>query len=220
LSVEIIDKVNNWLDKTFSPNGKKIFILFLAIAFSSLIYFCLPALNKKNNVPVEETVIGEIDENPDNGDLTEFEIDEIEAVDDTMVTLNVDESGRANPFLPGAEAIVTRDTRQFGYDLMAPPENLDAPNDASRVMTTKISGILYDTKKPSAILNIEGQDYLVRVGDYINNYKILSITKDLVSVQLGSNVYKARVGEAFTEVPLNYNTVYDLEHRFGGARRR
>ena len=53
-----------------------------------------------------------------------------------------------------------------------------------------ISGILYDKFSPSAILNIEGTDYLVKKGDVVNNYKVLNILEDSVTVKLGENVYK------------------------------
>ena len=78
---------------------------------------------------------------------------------------------------------------------------------------------MYDEKNPSAILNIEGEDYLVKTGDNINNYRILSISKDIVTVQLGMNVHKARVGEIISDATVNHNNVYDLHNKFGGAKR-
>ena len=86
---------------------------------------------------------------------------------------------------------------------------------ATEIMTTKVSGIMFDKFNPSAILNINGTDYLVRSGDIINGYKILSIGKETVTVQFGSNVYKASVGELFTGQGINYNTVSNLENKFG-----
>ena len=77
---------------------------------------------------------------------------------------------------------------------------------------------MYDTYNPSAILNIKGSDYLVRSGDIINGYKILAIGKELVTVQKGANVYKAGVGELFNESGINYNTVSNLESKFGGRK--
>ena len=93
-------------------------------------------------------------------------------------------------------------------------EDIDAVN----VIKTKVSGIMYDKFNPSAILNIGGADHLVRSGDIINNYKILAINPDNVTVQLGSNVYKAGVGQLFTGDGINYNTVSNLEGKFGGSR--
>ena len=58
---------------------------------------------------------------------------------------------------------------------------------------------------------------MVRTGDIINNYKVLSIGKDNVTVQLGANVYKAGVGQLFTGEGINYNTISNLENKFGGS---
>ena len=77
---------------------------------------------------------------------------------------------------------------------------------------------MFDNINPSAILNISGSDYLVRSGDIINGYKILSIGKNSVTVQFGSNVYKAGVGELFTGDGINFNTVSNLETKFGGIK--
>ena len=61
-------------------------------------------------------------------------------------------------------------------------------------------------------------DYLVKKGDVVNNYKVLAIAQDSVTVQLGSNVYKAGIGEILTEGSLNYNEVSNLGNKFGGVR--
>ena len=50
-----------------------------------------------------------------------------------------------------------------------------------------------------------------------DSYKILSIAKDYVTVQLGANVYKAGVGQLFTGEGINYNTISNLERKFGGS---
>lgn len=126
----------------------------------------------------------------------------------------------ANPFLPYREITKTVDGvyNTPVKDLSLPPKAVDATSDAARVMDTIVSGILYDKINPSAILNIEGSDYLVKKGDSINNYKILNIAQDNVTVQLGSNVYRAGIGEVLTEGELNYNNVSNLKSKFGGVR--
>lgn len=135
-----------------------------------------------------------------------------------MVTFTVENVGRANPFLPPSEEFTNM--KQYDFDLVAPPETIaDEEADAVKVVATKVSGIMYDEKNPSAILNIEGEDYLVKTGDNINNYRILSISKDIVTVQLGMNVHKARVGEIISDATVNHNNVYDLHNKFGGAKR-
>ncbi len=126
---------------------------------------------------------------------------------------------KANPFLPyreisGADAVKTDVP---AYSLVEPPEVSGASSDAIRVMDTIVSGILFDKFSPSAILNIEGNDYLVKKGDVVNNYKVLNIAQDSVTVQLGANTYKAGIGEILTEGSLNHNDVSNLSNKFGGV---
>ena len=125
-----------------------------------------------------------------------------------------------NPFLPyrdiDGKAKAGKDVPE--YDLVEPPESVDSNSDAIRVMDTIVSGILYDKYSPSAILNIEGNDYLVKKHDTVNNYEILNITRDSVTVKLGANVYKAGIGEILTEGTINHNKVSNLNNKFGGAK--
>ena len=136
-----------------------------------------------------------------------------------MVAMSVEDTGRADPFLPEAERIAStpKPKPKLPSYLMAPPETITEDADAIEVVKTKVSGIMYDKYNPSAILNINGSDHLVRSGDLINNYKILAINPDNVTVQLGHNIYKAGVGQMFTGEGVNYNSVANLERKFGGA---
>lgn len=140
----------------------------------------------------------------------------------SMVAMSVEDAGRADPFLPyGSRSSVISGSGKVGnVDLLPPPESITVDTTATEVMTTKVSGIMYDKFNPSAILNISGSDYLVRAGDVINNYKVLSIAKEHVTVQYGLNVYKAGVGEIFTDDGINYNTVSNLERKFGGNKKK
>lgn len=131
-----------------------------------------------------------------------------------MKLITVVDSGRSNPFLPAAENYVPSALPKLS--LLAPPEQLSVNSEADKVMGTTISGILYDKYSPSAIINIDKVDYLVKRGDVINKYKILSISKDQVVVQLGQNVYKAGVGQLLQPDKMNYNTISNLNKKFGG----
>lgn len=133
---------------------------------------------------------------------------------DKMVVISVTNTYHPDPFLPDGDNLMPI-ASTYSY-LPPPPTNFPVDSDASKVITTTISGILYDKYSPSAIINIEGTDYLVKKGDVINNYKILSIGKTQVIVQLGKNVYKAGVGELLSQTDLNYNTVANLNKKFGG----
>ena len=159
----------------------------------------------------------------------EDDVDVIANKDEKMVKLVVEPSGRSDPFLPASEAnqkdensaqkLVELQKAKLQYDLIEPPNAAQMDSDAEKVLTTTVSGIMYDKTSPSAILNIEGSDFLVRSGDVINGYKILSISPSVVTVQLGANVYKAGVGQLLATDGINYNTVPNLSKKFGGAKK-
>ncbi len=130
---------------------------------------------------------------------------------------------KANPFLPyrniggtPVEVVEVNDVPKFA--LIEPPDVTGDNPDAARIMDTVVSGILYDKYSPSAILNIEGNDYLVKKGDVVNNYKVLAIAQDSVTVKLGKNTYKAGIGEILTEGTVNYNEISNINNKFGGKK--
>ena len=126
---------------------------------------------------------------------------------------------KANPFVPYRDITETGVVNDVpAYSLVEPPEAVNENSDAARVMDTIVSGILFDKFSPSAIINIEGSDYLVKKGDVVNNYKVINIAQDSVTVQLGTNSYKAGIGEILTEGTLNHNEVSNLNNKFGGER--
>jgi len=125
---------------------------------------------------------------------------------------------KANPFLPYRSLDKNSVADIPDYALPQPPEQVNENSDAARIMDTVVSGILYDRYSPSAILNIEGTDYLVKKGDVVNNYKVLNILKDSVTVKFGNNVYTAGIGEILTEGTINKNDISNLNHKFGGRK--
>lgn len=131
-----------------------------------------------------------------------------------MVTISVAESGRSNPFLPAAENFVPSANAKL--HLPPPPKQVFTNSNAAKIMTTTISGIMFDSASPSAIINIAGTDYLVRKGDVVNRYRVLSITPRQVTVQYGSNVYKAGVGQILSLSDVNFNPIANLNRKFGG----
>ncbi len=141
-----------------------------------------------------------------------------------MKAVAVEDFGRSDPFMPvnqqssSSDSGVWKQAAKPPIDLLPPPQELIADTTATELIKTKVSGIMYDRFNPSAILNIKGEDYLIRTGDVINGYKILSIGKDEVMIQFGSNIYKAGVGEMFTGDGIHYNTVSNLENKFGGRK--
>jgi len=175
-------------------------------------------INNTEELPKENVKVG------DDGVNGAIAPDDVSIVADqtakntAMVAMSVEDMGRSDPFLPDHETVVTKPKPKYEFDLMPPPETITVDTTATEVISTKVSGIMYDRFNPSAILNISGSDYLVRTGDIINNYKVLSIGKDHVTVQNGANVYKAGVGELFTGDGVNFNTISNLESKFGGRK--
>lgn len=171
----------------------------------------------------------------DKDDLTakegaEDDVDLIADKNEKMVSLNVEVTGRANPFLPAGEEagdsaknsqkLIELQKAKLQYDLIDPPNSAQMDSEAQKILTTTVSGIMYDQNSPSAILNIEGSDFLVRSGDVVNGYKVLAISPSVVTVQLGENVYKAGVGQLLATDGINYNTVPNLSKKFGGAKNK
>lgn len=132
---------------------------------------------------------------------------------------------KANPFLPyrnidgvnGNEDSLVNDVPRI--DLIAPPDFTEEGSDAAKMLDTTVSGILFDKFSPSAILNVDGNDYLVKKGDVVHNYKIVSIAQDSVTIQNGKNTFKAGIGELLTDGSVNYNDVSNLDKKFGGEKR-
>lgn len=131
---------------------------------------------------------------------------------------------KANPFVPyrslGEDANIPKFVNDVPkFDLVDPPEVLGAKEAAAKMMDTVVSGILYDKYSPSAILKIDGNDYLVKKGDEIQKYKVIAIAQDSVTVKYGNNTYKAGIGEILTEGALSHNEVSNLSKKFGGEKR-
>lgn len=131
---------------------------------------------------------------------------------------------KAHPFVPYRtlgneikEETLVNDVPKF--DLIAPPDFSESNNDVAKIMDTVVSGILFDKYSPSAILKIEGEDYLVKKGDVVHNYKVVNIAKNSVTVQLGKNTYQAGIGEILTEGSVKHNDISNLNKKFGGEQR-
>lgn len=215
-------------NKTEMFMKKKVWTACCAVAFSLFLVCGLSActsgddVEELSDVPSSSTEIP-MDTSPLNEDSASVEIPQ-DTDTDKMVSISVENLGRDNPFLPPGEKAYSIGTNvpqeHLQYDVLPPMETVTPDYQAKKVVSTRVSGIMYDKNSPSAILNIDGMDYLVRSGDVINGYKVLSIDKSMVTVQSGSNVYKAGVGQLVTEgqSSINYNQVANLSNKFGGRK--
>ncbi len=131
------------------------------------------------------------------------------------VIIPVSAGGRVDPFVPYLQAQALANTSKF--ELIAPPTVIpEADPVVDELVETKISGIMYDSARPSAIVNFGGADQLVHKGDLVKGYKILNITKNSVVIKYKTNIYQATVGQTLNE-GVNLNPVSNLSNQFGGA---
>lgn len=231
MSRNFIDRFNAEVTKDkFWDLNKKIGIL-LVVLFLTVVMINTTGCTQNNTedisnipspaqLPKQEVKVGNDGENAaiaKDDDVTIVSDQDALKNENSMVSMSVEDMGRSDPFLPEAERVVVK-PKPESLGLLPPPESIVVDTTAVDAMATKVSGIMYDKINPSAILNISGSDYLVRSGDIINGYKVLSIGRDMVTVQYGSNVYKAGVGELFTGEGINFNTISNLESKFGGRK--
>ena len=175
--------------------------------------------------------------------------------DTRMVSFDIKNIGRSNPFMPYNEYLAYEraridayneanehnariskikslqgqkireedDISPYSFNLPVPPTSLAGEEStAVKITKTKVVGIMYNSQSPSAIINIDNKDYLVRPGDKIidERYIVDKINKSYITVSMGANIYSAAIGELFTEDRLetNQTDLYNIKHRFGGRR--
>jgi hypothetical protein len=179
---------------------KKIFGLTILM----LICACLVSCEKKpETTPVLNNNAQNL--NPVNQMPNEVISDKFEK----KVIISVENRGRLNPFLPYCEkSIVLSKMPNFNTtintnklkvlefsDLPLPPSIKDKNSQLGYLIQAKVTGILYDRYKPTAIINVMGEDYLVRKGSKVSEFYIQDIKKDYVIIKSGFNTYKTSIGE-------------------------
>ena len=115
------------------------------------------------------------------------------------------------------------DINPYSFNLPTPPTSLaSSESAAAKITRTKVVGIMYNKVSPTAIINVDEKDYLVRTGDQIigQEYKVLQINPSWITVGMGANIYSASIGELFSRDELDsaQNDVYNLRARFGGRK--
>lgn len=128
---------------------------------------------------------------------------------------------RQNPFKPPVikqnqvDRFETFNNVQF--EIIEPPTKTNPDENLKKLLTTQISGILYDDDSPSAIVNLAGKDQFVKIGDEISGYKIKNISKTKVEISYKNNTYVASVGELFVPGKLEaQSAVSNLSNKFAG----
>lgn len=147
--------------------------------------------------------------------------------DTDNVTVSIGDVGRKNPFAPvgGGKSKQSSGFKQAGdgldFEIIEPPELEPEDEMVAKLLETKVTGIMYDAKRPSAIVNIDGVDQLVRIGDILSGFEFISITRNKVVIRSDDNIYKASVGQPLNaEKITNPVEISNLESKFKGSVRR
>ena len=144
--------------------------------------------------------------------------------EDNSLMVSLGTSGRQHPFLPHARAKArvnqVTDFDAVPFEIIEPPTTYLVDPAINKLLEAKITGILYDSASPSAVVVIDGVDEFVKVGDKIFGYTISQITRDKVVISYGSNTFTASIGQLFSQQEMTMGrTVPNLEKKFSGSRR-
>lgn len=172
--------------------------------------------------------VSEVPENPDNNKTEKQSDDEFfgtdsQAENNSEIMISYNKHARLNPFKP-LESISKKldgyaKINNIDFEILEPPVKSVPDENLTRLLQTQISGILYDDEKPAAIVNLNGTDQFVKVGDVVSGYKVEKITRKQVQISYKSNTYIASVGELFTRGALEkQRAVVNLENKFAGNR--
>lgn len=181
----------------------------------------IPLAPAQDGVNVSQSSEEFVNENLPANDVKKAE-ENPETNDSIMVSYT--KAGNPNPFKPpfrekyveksnySPYAIVDNNR----YEVFEPPVAVVQDVNLVRLLNTEISGIMYDSTSPSAIIKLNNIDYYVKPGDKISGYTIGRITKDSVQVTYKNNSYVASVGELFSRESVNRHDVANIENKFGG----
>lgn len=166
--------------------------------------------SSSTGVSIDKNTIAQQNAVPEVPNMNEVDIPTLPgAQDNSNMYKYTGNIGRLDPFNPSGGS------NQL-FDVIVPPTNPTPDPEAQKLLTLKISGIMYTPDSPSAIINIAGQDQLVRKGDKFNGFSVEGIGKDKVTVRNGSNTYTASVGEIFNINQVNVNAIPNLNRKFAG----
>ncbi len=116
------------------------------------------------------------------------------------VILPVVNTGRANPFTPVASVNNLGFMINPKMDIPEPPTEFgDLVQELDKLQEITVSGILYDSSKPSAIVRVGKVDYFVQKGDKIDGYIVADISRAAVVIKEGANAYRAEIGQTFAK---------------------
>jgi len=143
--------------------------------------------------------------------------------EDNTIMVSLGHARRLNPFVPHKRATLSTNVSEFAsvpFEIIEPPTSITVDENINSLLEAKITGILYDSQSPSAVVVINGVDEFVKTGDKIFGYTITSITKDKVVIAYGKNTFTASIGQLFSPEDITSGRVVsNLEKKFAGSRR-
>lgn len=169
---------------------------------------------RAENIPiVNEEEAGEI--KPDE--------QETPAEEEKKEVIDIKSAGRANPFMPLQKYMAVEIPETVvDYDkagIPRPPETYGIQDEkTTKMLTIAVSGVMYDDVKPSAIITFDNNDYFVQKGDRLDDYRVVDIAKNSVTIALGKNLYRANVGEEFKITSNFYGSAQFIPSKQGGGR--
>ena len=165
-------------------------------------------------------------------DKSNLEIDDgsklKEKNDDGVVDIAIGDIGRKNPFAPSTVKSPEAKLREnisreanLGFEIIEPPAFSESNSIFTKLLGTRVTGIMYDPKSPSAIINVDGFDQFVKIGDELEGFRIIGITKNRVIIQSDANIYKASVGQPLnSEKVVNSTELSLIKNKFYGSRQK
>ncbi len=156
-------------------------------------------------------------------EVGEIKPDEKPAVEEKKEVIDIKPTGRANPFMPLQKYIAVEIPETvIEYDktgLPKPPESYGLKDEKTvKMLAIAVSGIMYDETNPSAIITFDNNDYFVQKGDRLDDYRVVDIARNSVTIALGKNLYRANIGEEFKISSSFYGSAEYLSPKQGGGR--
>ncbi len=178
-----------------------------------------------NNITPEEIAQRKEDTIPvvNENEVGEIKPDEQQPPEEKKEVIDIKPTGRANPFMPLQKYIAVEIPETvIQYDktgLPKPPESYGLKDEKTvKMLAIAVSGIMYDDTNPSAIITFDNNDYFVQKGDRLDDYRVVDIARNSVTIALGKNLYKANIGEEFKISSSFYGSAQYLSPKQGGGR--
>lgn len=180
-----------------------------------------------NNTTQEEIEQRQIEQQQNIPVVNEEEANEIkpeeEKKEEKKQIIKVVPTGRSHPFMPIAKyAKSDIPDASILYDksgIPKPPESYGIQEEETvQLMTIAVSGIMYDEVKPSAIITYDNNDYFVQKGDKLDNYRIIEIARNHVTIAHNNNTYRANIGEEFKVSTKFEGSAQFMSQKDGGGR--